>query len=374
MKAINILKTAGFLVILLAFTFCESDTKPETTSTDLFPTSFKVDIPSSISQSIILKSANSDDFSGENVYQHLSNFIHIGESAAEFVEEIMKAISTHGLNRQMEITFFSEDDNRKKNIVVIDNSDFEGVTWQHQLTLTDAASEGNSDGGKALQVFWSTNPVRGMAILNPGNWDVNSEEGMKNAIFKIEYSEAGENGYEAEMTVSITNFEQNMDDRFHMDNLKMFVGKTGDIVDVYGNSNHPDAYLFLEEPKGFSWAFVAAGNNTINVGVAEVGLPLSSLNETARQVILVDNSVKNIFTEQITKWALQTYPDADSAAVAVIVADLLVDTEAPGFFNSAGFIQGGEAPNNSYNELVSNIELLTPYNPFNISELIIEFK
>ncbi len=371
MKTINILHLLSVLLIATVFTYCESDTTTEIPDNTNFPTSFKVDIPSSISQSSSLKSANSNDFSGKEVYQHLNNFIHVGEAAAEFVEEIMKAISVYGLNKPNEFNFTGEDDGRIKNIVIVDNSDFEGVTWQHQLTITDADNESNADGGKALQVFWNTNPIKGIAILKPKNWDNSSTNNMNETIFKIEYSEAGEYGYEASMIVSITNWKQDQTNRFHMDNLKMFVGKTGDIVDVYGNSNHPDAYLFLEEPKGFSWAFVASGNNNTNIGVAEVGLPLSSLDESSRPVLLVDNSIKNVFTTQIREWVFQTYGVYPSEET---LDTLLVDTEAPGFFNSAGFIQGGEAPNDSYTELASNVEVLVPYNPFKISQLTITFK
>ncbi|RLD71219.1 MAG: hypothetical protein DRJ10_19625 [Bacteroidetes bacterium] len=159
-----------------------------------------------------------------------------------------------------------------------------------------------------------------------------------------------------------------------MDNLKMFVGKSGDIVDVYGNSNHPDAYLFLDEPKGFNWAFVAVGNDATNIGVAEVGLPPSTLDETSRAVLLDDYSIKNIFTEQITEWVFIEYPNADSVAVALLVEQHLADSQAPGFFNSDGFVQGGVSPSNDYNELVGNIEKLAPYKPLDVSTLKIEFK
>ena len=61
---------------------------------------------------------------------------------------------------------------------------------------------------------------------------------------------------------------------FHMDGMKMFVGKKGDQVDVYGNSSHPNA-KFLTEKVGYNWAFVASGSASEDIAVVELGLPLS---------------------------------------------------------------------------------------------------
>ncbi|RLD71220.1 MAG: hypothetical protein DRJ10_19630 [Bacteroidetes bacterium] len=206
MKKFKKLRLFGLLVIALTFTFCESDPETESPTGD-FPTSFTVDIPSSISQSVTLKNVGGDDFSGKEIYQHLNGFIKIGENTAELIEDIMKGIKNYGLNKPMDITFTGDDDSREKRIVVINNSDFEGTTWHHQLTMTDVQNEGNEDGGKALQVFWNSNPVKGIAILKPKNWDSSTGSEMENTIFRIGYSEAGENGYDAEMTVAIVGFD-----------------------------------------------------------------------------------------------------------------------------------------------------------------------
>ncbi len=335
-----------------------------------FPTTFKVDIPPSLSQTISRKSASAD-LSGKEIYQHLNNFIYVGESASDLIQDIMKSISTYGLNKPMEFSYVSDDDGLTKNVIIVSNSEFDGKTWEFQLTITDANSEGNDDGGKALEVFWNESPVKGIAILCPKNWDTTSLLSMKNTLFRVDYSEAGENGYSQEMTVYISQWGQDYADRFHLDNLKMFVGKNGDVVDVFGNSNHPDAWLILEEPVGFDWAFVASANQTKNIGVAEVGLPISTLDETDRKVLLEDNSIKNVLSGQLREYVYNTqgfYPD--STAISL----LLTNADAPGFFNNNGFIQGGIAPSGDYNQLVSNIQLLSPHNPLNISQLKVEFK
>ena len=127
----------------------------------------------------------------------------------------------------------------------------------------------------------------------------------------------------------------------------MFVGKKGNKVDVYGNSDHPNAKFFTNDT-GFNWAFAASGDDDLNIAVAEVGIPRSSLDDPSRSVILGTNSIKNVFTSQIyTVW-----PNIDPASVSTF----LLNTTAPGFFGSRGFIQGGTAPNASYDMLVPNYQ------------------
>lgn len=366
----RLIRFSLIFAIVCFFVSCEADDKADISSSAL-PTTFTVDIPSSISRTATMKSGIDDEYSGREIYEHLNNFIHLGESAAKFVEDVMKGISTHELDKPAEFNFTSKDDGRTKHISVVDHVDYDGTTWPHQLTISDIENHTNDDGGKALQVFWNTNPISGIAIFKPANWEVNTEDPMGSAIFKVEYSEAGTYGYDVHMLVSITNWEDNHSDRFHMNELKMFVGKSGDIIDVYGNSIHPDAFLFLEEPKGFCWAFVASGNESSNIGVAEVGLPPHNLDDNSRRILLEHYSVENVFTEQIMEWVFQTfgvYPDEAT------IAEYLINTEAPGFFNSNGFVQGGETPSADYDELVNNIQLLTPFNPKSINEMTISFK
>ena len=64
------------------------------------------------------------------------------------------------------------------------------------------------------------------------------------------------------MVVSITNIQD--EDEGFLDNMKMFVGKNGDLIDVYGNSNHPE--LTILDPDfqgGRSYAFVARGDQAV---------------------------------------------------------------------------------------------------------------
>ena len=144
----------------------------------------------------------------------------------------------------------------------------------------------------------------------------------------------------------------------------MFVGKKGDFVDVYGNSSHPNA-KFLTEKVGYNWAFVASGSDVENAAVVELGLPLSTVDSDERAVLLEENSIFNVlYSEVKTIW-----PHASDE----ILNAWLTNTEAPGFFNKNGFIQGGEAPGNQFLPLVERIAGLSPYNPKAIANLEITF-
>ena len=59
---------------------------------------------------------------------------------------------------------------------------------------------------------------------------------------------------------------------------------------------------------------------------------------------------------------------------AEVINAWLTNTEAPGYFNEGGFIQGGTAPSDEYLPLVDRIALLAPYNPSMIASLEINFQ
>jgi hypothetical protein len=84
-----------------------------------------------------------------------------------------------------------------------------------------------------------------------------------------------------------------------------------------------------------------------------------------RDVLLEENSIYNVlYSEVKTIW-----PHASDE----ILEAWLTNTEAPGFFNRNGFIQGGEAPGDQFLPLVERISDLTPYNPKSITNLEIMF-
>lgn len=357
------------LAVAIGIQGCKKDEPLTPENKKNIPTTFKVDIPSSLSrnESSKNKSITVDTLQGNNIYHHINTFIWVGEQAAEDMQNIMTAISTNNLNQAMSFSYVSSDDGRTKNAVVIENSVFEGVTWEFELTITDALSQTNADGGKALQVFWNTSPVKGIAIIKLYNCDRTQYTNYPEVMYRVDYSEAGELGYNAHMFVYIVGLPlaNPLDDPYSLKSMKMFAGRSGNYVDVLGNSNHPNAKFFTSQT-GFNYAFVASSSNILNVAVAEVGLPLSTINSSDRIVLLKDNSIKNVFTTQI----YQTWPSIDSLSVAAY----LYNTDAPGYFNSNGFIQGGVSPSPGFNDIEARLNSLSPYNPYDVTNLVLTFK
>ena len=267
----------------------------------------------------------------------------------------------------MSFSFESDEDGRTKNLIVEEKPYFDGASWEFVLTITDAQSESAADGGKGLQIFWNRYPIKGIAVLKPYNINREEHDEAGEAIFRIDYSEAGEQGYESHMIVSIAGLPlaDPLDEPFSMNSMKMFAGKNGDIIDVYGNSSHPNA-TFLAGNAGFNWAFVASGSEHSDIGVAEVGLPPSNLDEPGREKLLEYHSIKNVFTREI----YEVWPNISQKSVDAF----LYNTGAPGYFDQYGFVSGGDSPGEAYDNHEYRISLLSPYNPKEISNLEITFK
>jgi hypothetical protein len=379
MKTRNlILGTLAFVAVAF-FSSCENNNVEPQNDYGILPERFSVDIPGSLSNESTLKSAESDTLSGNEIYEHLTNFIAIGEAGAELVEDIIWGITVHHIDQVKTLTYVSDEDNRIKNLVVYENAEYAGRVWEYQLTMTDADSEGNADNGIGMQVFWNKSPIAGIAILKPYNINRNDTE-TGQAMFSIEYSEEGTDKYEKYMVIEISDLPLPKPEveMFAVNTLKMFVGQDGDRIDVYGNSNHPNAQFnpYDMEAVGYNWAFVASGYHSNDLGVAEVGLPYSSADISSREDILVNNSIQKVMNREMTNVIIEEYPQLEGheELIEAYLKPYLVNAEAPGYFNNKGFVQAGTAPDNSYTELENSITSLVPYNPKTISELNVEFK
>lgn len=373
----SLIITMLVVAFALMFTSCEQNsTEPQKVTKDILPERFKIDIPASLSSNThkyaSVESADNDTLQGSEIYEHLQFFIALGEGAADLVEEIIMGIRTHNIEQVIEVTYTSEDDDRIKHLIVESGVTFQDRDWDYQLTVSDLELETEADGGIGMQVFWNSSPIAGIAIIKPKNLNVNDSDAAAQAMYSVEYNEAGIDDYEAYMIIEIDDLPlADADtDPYSIDAIKMFVGKKGNIVDVYGNSNHPNAQFFTDDA-GFNWAFVASGNQDTDIAVAEVALPPSILDSDDREVILKQYSIKNVFTAQINEYFMENYGvHVDSTDLA----NYLKNADAPGFFNTDGFIQGGTAPNETYEVYEARINNLSPYNPKTISELQLTFK
>ncbi len=349
----------------------------------IMPARFGLDVPSAlvegntsgrISSSLDTKGISSDDLNGEGVYELLRHFIFLGEASSNIVEGLIFHIAALEVYGVTSITYTSDDDGREKNLEVIEGGTYDGVTYEYSLLVTDSESEGNDDGGTALRVFWNRSPIKGVAVLVPYNIDREENPEAQGTVYRIDYDETGDNDYEATMIVSISGLplEDASVDAFSIDNLKMFVGRNGDVLDVYGNSNHPNAPFIFDEQPGINWAFVASGIHDGAIGVAEVGLPPSGLNASSREAILEEYGVRTVLRDVFIEALTNEFPNAPEELFTDMLDSLLVDAEPPGYFGADGFIQGGTSPGEDWDALTDRIEGLAPFNPSEISTLEID--
>ncbi|MBN3034772.1 MAG: hypothetical protein JW861_04245 [Bacteroidales bacterium] len=364
-------KTVFYLMIsmVIVLSSCRKDElapEPSSPQEGILPERFMVEIPDALSGKMY-KSTQVDTLQGDDIYAHMRNFIFIGGHAAMTVNEIIFAISFYQINHPMTFTFISQEDQRLKQVVVIENAFFEGLNWEFEMTVTDIDPDQEPEDGKALQIFWNRNPIKGIAIMNPYNINRIGFSGHPEIMYRIDYSEAQELGYERHMVVYMTNLplEHPLTNPYSMKTMKMFAGKNGNMISLFGNSEHPNA-TFISGDVGFDWAFTAGGNITADIGVAEVGLPSHLLDASDRYTLLEENSIRNVFMNQI----YEMWPGIDST----VVQAFLHHTDPPGYFASGGFVQGGNPPSPQYAPLETLIEGLTPYNPLFIHEMVIAFK
>jgi len=273
----KIFKNLSLLLLVFAMlvaTSCSED-EEEINNPIEIPEQFAVDIPSSISNNTGglngRTTADGDGIiEGNEIYAALPHFIHLGEESAEIVEVTLQIGAILSINNVRSLTFDGEDDGREKRIDINENVTRGGVSYEYEMTLVDTEEE-----ELALQVLWNTAPVSGVAILKPYNLDRTDVDAVESAFLRIDYTEDHAD-YEAAMTVSIAGIATV--DNGDIDNLKMFVGKNGDIVEVMGNSNHPEITIIDPDFEGDrNYAFVGRGDESTNLGVVNLWLPESNV-------------------------------------------------------------------------------------------------
>jgi len=347
-----------FMSVVLSFYSCDKNETSDNNNTNgILPKSFSIDIPSSLSNNSTTKGLN-EELNGNEVYKLMRAFVFVGDFSAEIIKAEITLLSAFNINKPMDLTYVSKEDNRQKHLVVVENASFEGKNYQYKLTISD----GNDIG---LQLYWNTNPVKGVSIIQGYNLN-RSEPKNHNAKIRIDYSEA-ESKYQKQMEISIAGLDTNMIDK--MDKLKMFVGKNNDVLDVYGDANIP-AIKHILDPKhtgGYSWVFTARTNETLNISVAKVAIPQTTLASVDK--IFETYSIFNVINNEIHAVYGNTIPQT-------IIDSYLKNTATPAYFNGTlGFISCGELPTGVVGFTSNFVDLsnLTPYVPNDVNNLTINF-
>ncbi len=323
------------------------------------PETFSVDIPSAISRSnggLNDRVAGDGDgiIEGEEIYAALPHFIRLGEASAEIVEFTLVVGAVLEAANIRTFTTDEGDDGRAKRFDITEGVSRGGVSYQYELTMRDV-----DDDELGLQLLWNSEPaVEGVGILRPYYIDRTENEDI-DAFIRINYSE-NDPIYDATMTVSIAGVETI--DEGDLDNLKMFVGRSGDIVDVIGNSNHPNVTLIDENyTGGRNYAFVGRGDERNNLGVVKLALPPSNVETND---VLESYSVFSVLEAEI---------DAVATLDQSIIDAILAEAGAPAYFDESGFISAGPTVPTGFTEDFIDLGGASPFVPSQVRDLTISF-
>lgn len=356
MKISKLILLTLVLLLFIGITSCSEEEIAEKRVE--IPERFSVDIPSSISKfSGGLNGRVAEDgdgiIQGEDIYAALPHFIRLGEASAEIIEYTLligAVLETANLG-----TFTTEetDDERSKRVEIVKNVTRGGADYEFEMTMTDVA-----DGELGLQLLWNTDPVSGVGILRPYYIDRIENKDL-DAYVRINYSE-DDPIYDATMTVSLSGIEKvNEGD---LDNLKMFVGRSGDIVDVFGNSNHPG--ITIIDPQftgGRNYAFVGRGDESNNLGVVKLALPPSNVDNAD---VLNTYSVYNVLDQEIKEV---------SNLDQTIIDAVLAEAGTPAYFDAAGFISADGTVPDGFTEEFVDLDGMSPFVPVQVRDLEIAF-
>ena len=135
MKTQKILLYAALPFVALFFQSCQ---KEVTTSTRgvVLPTRFKVEIPTSLTNTtqaksaFVMKNGSPETLSGNGIYMNLNTFIAVGKGAGDIIQNIIGAIVIYKIETLKTVTYTGGDDQRIKNMVVKENVTYNGRVWK----------------------------------------------------------------------------------------------------------------------------------------------------------------------------------------------------------------------------------------------------
>ncbi len=370
-------KKAYILLLFIAIIYfgCKKTIIPQ--NQNILPQNISVPIPHSLSANIEINEKGgvaNIPFTGRNVYRYLRRFIFYSEKAVNLIKKQIKFLSNYNISQNYSLTI-SGQDNRPKYIEIKTNQFFDGQNWQYSLTISDLQTESQKqDSGIAMLMYWNLNPTKVCIIAIPFNLDRKNFYNSKNTIIRLDYSQKPgiKTKYNEIMTVWIANFPVNPLQRFSMQNLKIVFARNDSRIDIYGNTSHPYAWLLLQrDTPGINWAFIASADINKHLAVAQIGLPPNYLDTDNRTTILDSFSVYNVLKREYKQWFIERFgytPPQDS------VNQFLNEALAPGFYNASGFVQAGHSPDRDYEFLIGNLQYLSPFNPYTIANLDIDFK
>lgn len=324
---------------------------------EILPEKVSIDIPDALSFETTLVEGQIGQINlieGKDIYNNLRGIIRESELSVNVLRELIDMVAEAEIDSAVEFSIVSNLDNRQKDISIRRDVTRNFKNYSFQMDVSDG-------GVTAAQLLWRVDPIDILAILKPFDLNRNTDAAMKDVFKEIVYNEEHLT-YDELMGISITN----MPESSGFNNIQIVAGKIGSIVEVFGNSNHPNLILIDESfTGGRNYAFVARANAELDVGVALLALPPSAVD--TNENLFDEYAVLNILEQE-----LETSGIVDQSIIDLV----LNHATAPSFYSGAeGFLSSGaNIPDNpAFSNSFIDLSSFVPFVPRDIRDLEISF-
>jgi len=345
----------AILLVLTILTSCDQfNQEPlEEEEIEIIPDKVYVEIPSAICSSEL-----EDRFktmTGDSIYNYMRYFVYLSQNANSIVQKTYNRLLSIDNQGVLEYSFTGVD-GVTKNVIIRKNYPINGDSTYYYMEIYN-----RSYSDLALQSVWKLNPMKQIIVFQPSKLDQNEMTDHPNALVRIEYQIHPEGiDYDTLSSTFIYGLSDTIAHIYTPDNILLSIGKKGNMIDLIGSTNNPNAYFFdTNYTGGRNWTFFAKADNAKNIACAQIALPPSWLENIEN--IFVDYSIKNVLADEIriSNPEFANLTDIELFTMAGINPEEL---ESPGYFNSEGFISAGPNIPPGYENL-NNFELFVPYIP-----------
>jgi len=358
------------LAFLIGLSGCaKDDEEPEPELTNPLGSAL-IDLPDCIStpDSIMaqqMQRAVEDSVTGAEIYENVRAYIGVADFATAIVRVLMNELAEVTIDYSG--SFVGDGgDTFRVNFVTGDHEVY-GHTYGFHLDFWNVNNE------KLLEFDFSRDPdTKGVlmfrpAMIEPDSIIEDAELFYAKISFDLTMTE-----YDKWMEVVLVGIPS--DDP--IENLKLEAYLVGDKLSLFGNSSHIQVSLTDEDceiPADRNYIFRGMADTTLNLGICEVGIPLS-------EVITIDNifedfAVTEVFDSLLCVCFLPDSTDSSFNTIDSLIDEWISTFTAPGFFTEDGFLQcGPDIPTTPPGfDALTGYSTLEVFMPYDIHTLTLEF-
>ncbi len=332
---------------------------------EIIPDKIYVDIPNSICSSELEERFKT--MTGDSIYNYMRYFVYLSQNANRIVQKTYNRLLSIDNQGVLEFSFTGVD-GITKNVIIRENYPIDGDSSYYYMEIYN---KNYSD--LALKSVWKFNPLQQIIIFHPSKLDQNEMTDHPNALVRIEYQVQAEGtDYDTLSSTFIYGLTDTIAHIYTPDNILLSIGKKGNMIELIGSTNNPNAYFFdTNYSGGRNWTFFAKADNVKNIACAQIALPPSWVESIEN--IFADYSIKKVFADEL-RISNPEFAYLTDLELFNMVGINPEELESPGYFDSEGFISAGPNIPAGFENL-DNFELFGPYIPKTVrdSTIILQY-